>query len=124
MATMTVFRQHAYQRGLIRTAAYAPDGETVICSAAWNGKTTREAFSTRIGDLLSRPLQLEDSQVADISSSGEMAILEHWRSVPGGPGRAILARMAISGGAPREVLEDVKSASWSPDGSSMALARH
>ena len=96
----------------------------MIYSAMWNGKPTPEMFSTRIGDLLSRPLQLDDSQVADISSSGEMAILEHWRSLAGWTGRAMLARMAISGGAPREVLDDVQSASWSPDGSSLALARH
>jgi len=118
------FRQLTFQRGSIQSAAFAPDGQTVIYSALWNGKPTPEIFSTRIGDLLSRPLQLEDSQVADISSSGEMAILEHWRSLGGWTGRAMLARMAISGGAPREVLDDVQSASWSPDGSSLAIARH
>jgi len=90
----------------------------------WNVKPTPEVFSTRIGDLLSRPLQLDDSQIVDISSSGEMAILEHWRSVGGWTGRAMLARMAISGGAPREILDDVQSAGWSPDGNSLALARH
>jgi Tol biopolymer transport system component len=31
--------------------------------------------------------------------------------------------MAISGGAPREVLDGVQSASWSPDGDSLAVAR-
>src|SRR6202163_2134788 len=114
------FRQLTFQRGSIQSAAFAPDGQTVIYSAMWNGKPTPEIFSTRIGDLLSRPLQLDDSQVADISSSGEMAILEHWRSLGGWTGRAMLARMAISGGAPREVLDEVQSASWSPDGSSLA----
>jgi serine/threonine protein kinase len=118
------FRQLTFQRGSVPSAAFAPDGQTVIYSAMWNGRPTPEMFSTRIGDLLSRPLQLEDSQVADISSSGEMAILEHWRSLAGWTGRAMLARMAISGGAPREVLDDVQSASWSPDGNSLALARH
>jgi Tol biopolymer transport system component len=118
------FRQLTFQRGSVQSAAFAPDGQTVIYSAMWNGKPTPEMFSTRIGDLLSRPLQLDDSQVVDISSSGEMAILEHWRSVTGWTGRAMLARMAISGGAPREILDDVQSAGWSPDGSSLALARH
>ncbi len=117
------FRQLTFQRGSIQSAAFAPDGQTVIYSAMWNGKPTPEVFSTRIGDLLSRPLQLDDSQIADISSSGEMAILEHWRSTGGWTGGAMLARMAISGGAPREVLDDVQSAAWSPDGSSLAIAR-
>src|SRR4029077_11969634 len=84
------FRQLTFQRGSVRSAAFAPDGQTVIYSAMWNGKPTPEGFSTRIGDLLSRPLQLDDSLVADISSSGEMAILEHWRSVAGWTGKAML----------------------------------
>src|SRR3989442_10514844 len=118
------FRQLTFQRGSIQSAAFAPDGQTVIYSAMWNGKPTPEVFSTRIGDLLSRPLQLDDSQIVDISSSGEMAILERWRSLGGWTGQAMLARMAISGGAPREILDDVQSAGWSPDGNSLALARH
>jgi serine/threonine protein kinase len=123
-ATAPKFRQLTFQRGSVQSAAFAPDGQTVIYSAMWNGKPTPEMFSTRIGDLLSRPLQLDDSQVADISFSGEMAILERWRSITGWTGRAMLARMAISGGAPREVLDEVQSASWSPDGGSLAIARH
>ncbi len=118
------FRQLTFQRGSIQSAAFAPDGQTVIYSAMWNGKPTPEVFSTRIGDLLSRPLQLDDSEIVDISSAGEMAILEHWRSLGGWTGQAMLARMAISGGAPREVLDGVQSAGWSPDGSSLAVARH
>ena len=118
------FRQLTFQRGSVHSASFAPDGQTVIYSAMWNGKTTPEVFSTRIGDLLSRPLQLDDSRIADISSSGEMAILEHWRSLGGWTGEAMLARMAISGGAPREVLDSVQSAGWFPDGGSLAVARH
>jgi eukaryotic-like serine/threonine-protein kinase len=118
------FRQLTFQRGSVQSAAFAPDGQTVIYSAMWNGKPTPEVFSTRIGDLLSRPLQLDDSHVVDISSSGEMAILEHWRSIGGWTGEAMLARMAISGGAPREVLDGVQSAGWSPDGTRLAVARH
>ena len=118
------FRQLTFQRGAIQSAAFAPDGQTVIYPAMWNGRPTPEVFSTRIGDLLSRPLQLDDSEILDISSSGEMAILERWRSITGFTGRGMLARMAISGGAPREVLDGVQSAGWSADGNSLAVARH
>ena len=118
------FRQLTFQRGSVQSAAFAPDGQTVIYSAMWNGKSTPEVFSTRIGDLLSRPLQMDDSQVVDISASGEMAILEHWRTLTGWTGQGMLARVGISGGAPREVLDGVQSASWSPDGTSLAVARY
>ena len=40
------------------------------------------------------------------------------------PGRdPVLARLPIGGGAPREVLENVRSADWSPDGDSLAVVR-
>jgi serine/threonine protein kinase/Tol biopolymer transport system component len=116
------FEQLTFQRGSIQSAAFAPDGQTVIYSAMWAGKPVPEIFSTRIGDLLSRPLQLDDNQVDDISSTGEMALLEHWRAISGWTGNAMLARMAISGGAPREILDKVQSAGWSPDGSQLAVA--
>ena len=35
-----------------------------------------------------------------------------------------LARMPLVGGAPRQVLEDVHWADWSPDGSSLAIVRN
>ncbi len=34
-----------------------------------------------------------------------------------------LARMPLGGGAPREVLEDVREADWSPDGEGLAIIR-
>src|SRR5205085_1749780 len=34
-----------------------------------------------------------------------------------------LARGSLAGGQPREVLQDVRMADWSPDGSEMALVR-
>ena len=34
-----------------------------------------------------------------------------------------LARVALAGGAPREVLEDVQGADWSPDGRELAVIR-
>ena len=40
------FRQLTFQRGSIQSAAFAPDGQTVIYSAMWNGKPTPEIFST------------------------------------------------------------------------------
>ena len=34
-----------------------------------------------------------------------------------------LARMPLGGGAPREILEDVREADWSPDGEQLAIVR-
>jgi eukaryotic-like serine/threonine-protein kinase len=47
-----------------------------------------------------------------------MAILR-----PGKNGGETLARVPLSGGAPREILENVNDADWSPDGSKLAVSR-
>jgi Tol biopolymer transport system component len=42
----------------------------------------------------------------------------------GGPSMGfVLARMPLAGGAPRELLEDVMQADWSPDGEALAVLR-
>ena len=57
--------------------------------------------------------------LASISSTGEIALIQNcqldWASCVG-----TLARMPLAGGAPREVLEDVVSADWTPDGRQLA----
>jgi len=57
-----------------------------------------------------------------LSSKGEMAIL--LRKHPAdGESAGTLARASLSGGPPREMLEDVEGADWSPDGASMLVVR-
>ena len=36
----------------------------------------------------------------------------------------MLARAPLAGGAPREILDGVEAASWSPDGSRLAVVRY
>lgn len=60
-----------------------------------------------------RTLDLPTSGLRAISHSGELAI--------GISGR--LARVPLSGGAPRELLDHILAADWSPDGTQLAVAR-
>jgi serine/threonine protein kinase/Tol biopolymer transport system component len=111
------FQRLTFRRGNVAEARFAPDG-TVLFSASWGTDPTR-IFSMRPGRDESRPLDLPDARILSISSSGEMAILL------GSPARDVmgtLARVPISGGAPREILENVNDADWSPDGASLAVA--
>ena len=59
-----------------------------------------------------RPLNLPGANIFSISSRGEMAI-----SLDG-----TLSRVPLAGGGPRQMLENVESADWAPDGSSLAVA--
>ena len=43
-----------YPRGIVSSARFAPDRETIIYSAAWQGRNY-ETFETRIGSGESRP---------------------------------------------------------------------
>jgi Tol biopolymer transport system component/tRNA A-37 threonylcarbamoyl transferase component Bud32 len=112
------FERLTYRRGEIPSAKFSPDGQTVVFSAQWANEPTN-IFSMRPGSREYRPLDLPEGRILAISSSGEMAIL---RPTKGGTGQT-LARVPLSGGAPREILENVNDADWSPDGSTLAVSR-
>ena len=115
------FQRLTYRAGVITGARFAPDGQNVIYSAAWDGKPV-EAFTTRIGGPESRPLGLPSAGVLAASSTGEVALSLgcelNWAEC-----RGTLARMPLAGGAVREVLEDVFYADWSPDAKNLAVVR-
>jgi Tol biopolymer transport system component len=111
-----------YRRGTIRMARFAPDGQTVVYSAAWEGGPV-EIFSTRFGTPESRPAGVPGAEIQAISSTGEMAVLLHSRQSKSQVYTGTLARMPLGGGAPREILENIQWADWSPDGSQLAIVR-
>ena len=111
-----------YRRGTIRMARFAPDGQTVIYSAAWEGGPV-EIFSTRFGTPESRPTGVPGAEILAISSTGEMAVLLHSQQSKSQVYTGTLARMPLGGGAPREILENIQWADWSPDGTQLAIVR-
>jgi Tol biopolymer transport system component len=115
------FHRLTYRLGVITAAKFAPDGQTILYSAAWDGKPV-EAFSTRLGGPESRSLGLLSTGLLAISSAGELALSMgcelNWAEC-----RGTLARMPLAGGAPREVLQDVFYADWTPDGKNLAVVR-
>ncbi len=108
------FQQLTFGEEIIQTARFAPDGQTVVYGVVREGKPF-ELLSTRVGAFEYRPLGL-NADVRSISSSGEMAV------VLGGPLMiGTLAVVPLAGGAPRELLENVVSAEWSPDAKGLAV---
>jgi eukaryotic-like serine/threonine-protein kinase len=113
------FERLTYRRGNIPSAKFSLDGQTVVFSAQWASEPTN-IFSMRPGNREYRALDLPESRILSISSAGEMAILLG----PSTSGTAgTLARVPLSGGAPREILENVNDADWSPDGANLAVSR-
>ena len=111
-----------YRRGTIRMARFAPDGQTVVYSAAWEGGPV-EIFSTRFGTPESRPMGVPGAEILAISSTGDMAVLLHSQQTKSQTYTGTLARVPVGGGAPREILENIQWADWSPDGSQLAIVR-
>ena len=104
----------------MRSARFTPDGKTVIYSAAWEGKPLA-LFSARPESPQSRELDPPGADVLAISSTGEMALALKARPNEGFIYSGTLASGPLGGGAPRELLENVEFADWSPDGSSLAI---
>jgi serine/threonine protein kinase len=117
------YQRLTFSRGTIWNARFAPDGQTVVYSARWNGNPL-EVFAARAGKTESRSLKLDNTDVLGISGSNEMAVLRN-RQYLGSwfISRGTLARMPVDGGAPRDILEDVQEADWSPDGTKLAVVR-
>jgi dipeptidyl aminopeptidase/acylaminoacyl peptidase len=120
------FQQLTFRRGDIYSARFAPGGESIVYTAAWDGKPM-EIFLGDIRSADARPFGLSGAEVLSISSSGEMAVsLNRILGPFTAPLRreGMLARVSMSGGvSPREILEGVEWADWSPDGQTLAIVR-
>jgi len=122
LSTPPTYHQLTFRHGGIRMARFAPDARTVLYSAAWE-ETPVEIYTTHPGSPESRPFGLKNAEVLAISTSGEMAVLLGSRNVEPFINSGVLARVPLGGGAPREVLEGVQWADWSPDGTNFAIVR-
>jgi eukaryotic-like serine/threonine-protein kinase len=114
------FQRLTFQRGTVYDARFGPDGQTAYYSAAWNGEASR-IFSLRPGIPESSPLPLPPARMLGISSAGELAILLDPRPIRFTTALGTLARVPISGGVPKEILQDVTGADWVPGGSELAV---
>jgi serine/threonine protein kinase/WD40 repeat protein len=117
------FHRLTFRRGHISGARFSPDGQTIVYSAAWDGKPL-ETFLMRRESSDSRSLGFPGAHLWSVSSAAEMALGLGWRmSASPVVGFGTLARVSLAGGAPREVLEQIELADWSPDGKSLAVLR-
>jgi serine/threonine protein kinase len=119
------FTQVTFRRSSIWYARFTSDGMTVLYNASW-AERPLDILSIRLGSTESRSLGLTNADLLSVSSKGELAILEKQQDVDpdAWANRAMLARVPMGGGSPREIVEDVQSADWAPDGVNLAIVRH
>ena len=118
------FERVTFQRGYIKGARFAPDGQSVVYSAAWEGRPY-EVFTSRIGGHNARSLELKNALVVGISATGDVAVLTNVRRVRTTSWIHVgtLARAPASGGTARDILESVWDADISSDGKQFAVVR-
>ena len=117
-----IYQQLTFRRGSVRSARFTPNGQSVVYGAAWEGKPT-ELFITSPESPQSRSLERHGEELMSISSTGDIALLTNVNVTGTYTQSGTLARMPINGGDPREILEGVQWADWSPDGKQLAIVR-
>jgi Tol biopolymer transport system component len=111
------YRRLTFARGYVTQARFAPDNNTIVYSAAWRGEPI-ELFTTRLDSPESRPFGLGSATLLAVSSTSELATGHDCRGC-----KTMLSRVPLSGGSPRDVVDAVTWADWSPDGSDLAVVR-
>jgi eukaryotic-like serine/threonine-protein kinase len=116
VAPVVTYKRLTFQRGRILSARFAPDGQTILYTASWEGRKP-EVYSTRVESTESRPLDLPDvSDLFSVSPSAELLVRHRTAE-----GKDALAQVPLSGGAPRDLVEGATGASWAPDGKAFAV---
>jgi eukaryotic-like serine/threonine-protein kinase len=110
-----------FRTGSIGNARFTPDG-SIVYSASWDGGEN-QLYIGHSDDHGARELGVKDAELLSISKSGELAVRLNTVSLGGFAVEGTLARVPMSGGTPREVLDNVQDADWAADGENMAVIR-
>jgi eukaryotic-like serine/threonine-protein kinase len=117
-----IYHQLTFRRGMVRSARFTPNAQSVVYGAAWEGKPT-ELFITSPESPQSRSLERRGEELMSISSTGDIALLTNVSVTGTYTQQGTLARMPINGGDPRDILEGVQWADWGPEGKQLAIVR-
>src|SRR6185295_5410086 len=110
-----------FDHGMVRSGRFAPDGQTIVYGAAWNGAAYK-MFVTRPGTGDSNALDLPAGDVAAISKSGDMLVSIGRHYLSSWMAEGTLGRVRLLGSGPREILERVREAEFL-QGDALAIAR-
>jgi eukaryotic-like serine/threonine-protein kinase len=115
------YEQITFRTGAVGNARFTPDG-SIVYSASWEDGI-RQLYLSRTGDNGATPLGLKNGELLSISKKGELAVRLDELALGGYSRTGTLARVPLSGGTPREMLNNVQDADWAADGENMAVVR-
>jgi Tol biopolymer transport system component len=115
------FRELSFRRGALLAARFAPDPRSAVYSASWEG-IPEAVFISSANSTESRDLGLPKTEVLAVSAEGQMAVLGRFAVSPNHfTHRGTLAQVSIGADAPRDLLDNVEAADWTPDGKALAV---
>jgi Tol biopolymer transport system component len=114
------FSRVSFERGTIIRGRLSPDGKTVVYSGTVNGSPL-DTFVIRDDYPEAVSAGLHGALLLSISRQGRMAVVVHPRHFAHYVFFGTLATAPMGGGAPRELLENVTDADFSPDGNEIAV---
>ena len=109
------WRRLTFRQGYVHAARFTSDAQNILYSAAWDGGRVA-TFSLNTQGPESRPLDLPPAGLLSVSRSGQLALSLGCQYIFANGGCAgTLAQVPASGGAPRPLTDEVRSADWGPD---------
>jgi hypothetical protein len=115
------FTQMTFRRGTVDAARFAQDGHAIVYSADWEGNPDQVFLALPGGE--ERPIGPPGAALLSISKQGELALSLGRQYMEGFDYAGTLGRMPLLGGAPRQVLDGVRAADFTPDGQDLAVVR-
>ncbi len=114
------FTRVSFHRGEVIRGRFTPDAKTVLYSARLAGGVP-DTYSIREDYPASTPLGMNGALLLAISRQGQLAVLMRPKYFAHYEWGGTLATSPLSGSAPRELLENVVDADWSPGGNELAV---
>jgi len=116
------FTQKTFADYQIFAGRFTPDGKTIVYSAG-PVEQPPSMYVVRPDYPEPQPLAIGSALLLSVSSQSELAVLVRPVYLGQRLFLGTLARVPLGGGAPRELVDSVREADWSPDGSQLALIR-
>ena len=109
------------RRGIVWSGRFAPDGQTILYSAAWDGDPG-QIYSTRPGSTQTRALDLPPGKLLAISAKSELLFQRDVRFHSFFSQSGTLVRAPLEG-VGRDILGERPGRGLVPDGTQLAVAR-
>ena len=114
------FVRASFEKGMVIRGRLAPDGTTVVYSGILEAGLP-ETYTIRKDYPESVPAGLHGAMILSISRQGQLAVIVRPKNYAHYQWYGTLATVPLGGSAPRELLENVFDADWSPDGNGLAV---